>query len=449
MQHSVFAARSLRIVLTMMAMAGLVLATPARADGLSRFEQELKPKIAAETDLTYGSASALGAGGFVLNDVRAVIKDDTPGAKPTPVRMKRLTVEDIDFDHARSDDGPHFVKLRAEGIDLADETIEWLSRYGIPKSTGDLAIDYRLDPARKVFTLNRLEVLIPGLARLELSMILDGVSPSKATSPDALDEGSLRTATLVYEDASLLGRIVPGLAAEEQKTAELFIAESLEVLGMIAPDQGPRTLAVLDAFASFIGDYKQPKGPIRITVSPPANVSNKDMDKLTVTNAIVDVFGLSASYAGTRPGAAAAAASKASPPRASAPQSAALPPAGSVSCTPGQRLFALSDGGWWPATVREATQSSGRCVVRLEGTDDDEDIVIGRDEMLAWSMDGPGTPARACRKGDRLWMKSEEGGWYPTKVKQATGANCVVVLEEDDEAEEETVELKRLRILPR
>jgi hypothetical protein len=274
---------------------------------------------------------------------------------------------------------------------------------------------------------------------------MDNVLPDSVAKPDAaMNEATLRTATLVYEDGSLLRKVLPGLAAEEKKSVDAWLAEMLEVIAVLAQGQGERTLAVYDALVSFMRDYAQPKGPLRVTVSPPANVSAKDMDKLTVTNAIVDVFGLSASYAGTQPGAALAAMPKGTASASRQPQSAAVPPSGSVACTPGERLFALSDGAWWSATVREATQSSGRCVVRIEG--EDEDTVVARDKMIAWSMDGPGKVAAACRKGDKVPMKSE-GAWYPADVKLNKGRSCVVVMEDDDE--EHTVDLRRLRVLAR
>ncbi len=433
--------RSRRIMLIA---AFVALALPALADGLSRFEQELKPKIGPELSLSYGSATALGPSGFVLNDVKAVLKEDKPDAQPTPLAIKRVVVEDLDFDNATGADGPNFAKMRFEGVSLP-EIEDVLKSFGVTDATADIALDFRFDPARRVMTLNRLEFTLPGLARLELGMILDGVSPSTAaSSPDkAMDEVTLRTATLVFEDASLLSKLVPAVASDEGKTPEAYVAESIEILGLLAKGQGPRTLAVLDALVSFSTDFKQPRGALRITVSPPAGVSAKDTDKLTVANAIVDVFGISATYAVTRAGAALAAA-----PKDTQTQSAALPRSGSVACKPGERLFALSDGGWWAATVREATQSSGRCVVRFDGTGAGDDAIVTQKEMLAWSIDGPGRAATRCRKGDRVW-KLADGAWYPAQVKQNKGASCVIELEDDDDAEEETVALKQLRVLPK
>ncbi len=431
-----------RLLNTIVVSASLV-AAPAFADGLSRFEREIKPNL-GKIDLTYRGATALGPTGFALDDVRAVLPGDTPDAKSIPVTAKRIVVDDVDFDPISKDEAPHFLRMRIEGATATGQADDWRRQYGIPEVPLDFAVDYRLDATRKVFTLNRLELALPGLARIELGFILDGVTPASFKSADtSKDDVSLRTATLVYEDSSLLARLLPALAAEQKKTGETLVAENLELFGVIARTQSPKAVEVFDVIASFIGDWGKPKGPLRLTVSPPKNLSTADMDKFEIANAIIDIFGLSAAYAGTRPGAALAAVR----PATTGGTASAAAPAGAVPCKPGQRLFAHSDGGWWSATVREATQSGQRCVVRLEGSDGDDDVVIAAGDMMAWSIDGPGEVTKACRKGDRVWIKSE-GAWFPAKVRQTArpGAACVVRLEGED-AEDETVELKRVRVI--
>src|SRR5438876_591727 len=159
----------------------LALAGPAMADGLTRFETELKPKL---DGLGYRSAAALGPSGFVLTDVTMTTPADKPGGKPGTITAKKVMVEDLDFDRAAQKDGPYFLKLRVEGIEAGAEAGQLLSQYGIPSVASDLVLDYRLDPERKVFTLNRLELTMPGLARLELSLVLDGVTAELASAPD-------------------------------------------------------------------------------------------------------------------------------------------------------------------------------------------------------------------------------------------------------------------------
>jgi hypothetical protein len=428
---------------------GLAYPAPAKADGLERFERELRPLL-APLELSYGKATALGPSGFSLSDVSGVLKDtDKPDEKPVPFTAKRVVVDDLDFDHVSKDDGPHFLKLRVEGASAGGLAGEWLAQYGLSSATLDFTIDYRLDVERKVFTLNKLEVALPGLARLELGLILDGVTPAWIADTDAaMDQVSLRTATVTYDDTSLMATLLPKLAAEEGKTAEDYVAGGLALLGLFAQGQEPRTMAVFDALASFAGDYQRPKGPLRVTVSPDKNLSAKDWDQLSTGTSVVDVLGLSVTYPGTRPGAAKAALGSAAAALLATPARPA--PKADFDCTAGRRFFVLSGGGWWPATVREPTQSSQRCVVRLEGTDEEEDVVVDADEVMPWSIEGPGQAAKRCSKGDRVWIKSE-GGWYPATVRQTPkpGGRCTVRLEDDDDAEDETVELRRVRVIAR
>ena len=91
----------------------------------------------------------------------------------------------------------------AEGVDLKEMT-------GLDKLLADFQLDYRVDPERKTMTLNRLELDLNGLARLELSMVLDGVNPEAVDN--AANDATLRTATLVFEDRSLLGKALPAAA---------------------------------------------------------------------------------------------------------------------------------------------------------------------------------------------------------------------------------------------
>ena len=235
---------------TIAVVAGMA-AAPAFADGLSHFEQKIKPEL-GKIQFTYGSATALGPTGFALDDVRAVLIDDAPGSKPMPVAAKRIVVEDIDFDHMTKDNGPHFLRMRIEGATGAGDLDDWRRQYGIPDTALDMSIDYRLDASRKVFTLNRLELALPGLVRIELGMILDGVTPASFSDLDtSKDDVSLRTATLVYEDSSLLAKLLPALAAEQKKTAEAMVAEGLALVGVIAMTQSPKAVAVFDVLALY------------------------------------------------------------------------------------------------------------------------------------------------------------------------------------------------------
>src|SRR4051812_43215632 len=101
-----------RLVAMAAFMLAAAMAAPAMADGFTRFEAELKPKL---DGLSYGSGKALGESGFVLNDATLMLPDSR-GGPTTKATAKRVTVEDFDFAHATANDGPHFLKLRVEGM---------------------------------------------------------------------------------------------------------------------------------------------------------------------------------------------------------------------------------------------------------------------------------------------------------------------------------------------
>lgn len=275
-------------------------------DGLQRFEKDIKPQLEFEK-FTYESGQAQGNSGFVLNKVVAVIPATAaPGDKASTIKIDKVTVDELDFDRFKkgNDDMPRFAKLRLEGMSGDDELSNILAPYGIPNVPVDLVFDYRLDTATKVLTLNKLEITLRGQARIAVDLVIDGISDKASQMESAKDDGKLRNASLIYDDQGLLSRLLPAIAKESGDKAENYVAMALLGIMGFSDGQGPPTLRALDAIASFIADWKAPKGALTIGIKPAKSASLSDFDKVMEPNALVDVFGLSASYPGTRPGAA-------------------------------------------------------------------------------------------------------------------------------------------------
>src|SRR5260370_17356139 len=130
--------------------------------------------------------------------------------------------------------------------------------------------------------VNRLELDLNGLARIELSMVLDGVSVEAVDKPEAaMNDASLRTATFLFEDRSLLSKVLPAAAKVQGIEPVALILMSKAVLAGLRAGQGNATLAALDALRSYLDDYQQPKGPLRVTLNPPANTSATELSLIT------------------------------------------------------------------------------------------------------------------------------------------------------------------------
>jgi len=317
--------------LVVAALVGLVFwgfaAGASAQNGLQRFESDIKPQLEVKK-FTYGSASALGSAGFVLNDVVAVIPGNpATGDKDSTVKIDKVTVDELDFDRlkkgAADDELPRFAKLKIEGMTGDDTLSAALVPYGVPKVPVDVTLDYRLDTATKVLTLSKLEVSLRGEARVALAMVVDGISDKSSQMQGSKDDGRLRTASLDIDDTGLLAKILPALAQAQGTTPEAMVAMATVPLAGFTAGQGPATLKALDSLVSFIGDWKQPKGPIKIAIKPAKSASVADLDKVMEPNALTDIFGLTVDYAGTRAGAASGASASA----ATSPQAAATPSA--------------------------------------------------------------------------------------------------------------------------
>jgi hypothetical protein len=273
-------------------------------NGLERFEKELKPQLELKT-FTYANSAPLGSSGFVLNDVVAVIPANAAtGDKESTVKIQKVTVEALDFDRmkkdAKDDEAPRFAKLKLEGMTGDDEMFTALQPFGVPNVPFDIALDYTLDPATKVLDVKTLEIAMRGQARFVLSLAMDGISGMAG----AKDDARLRTASLTVDDTGLLGKLLPAWAKEEGVQPEELVQTALTGLAAFAAQQGPDTLKSLDAVASFIADWKAPKGPLVLGLKPAKTAGLSDLDKVALPDALTTEFGFTATYPGTKAGAA-------------------------------------------------------------------------------------------------------------------------------------------------
>jgi hypothetical protein len=277
----------IRLVLTTV-LAWLFLSTATMAEtGLERFEREIKPQIELQS-FTYKGAETLGDTGFVLNEVVAVMPASAAiGDKESTLRIDKA-------------------RIRLEGLTGDEDMFALLDPYGIPRVPMDVILDYRLDGAEKVFMLNALEIALRGQGRIGLTLVIDGVGEKSSEMVGAKDDGRLRTASLTLDDKGLIGKLLPAIAKEQGQSAEAFVAFALVSIATFCEGQGPATVKALDAVASFVADWQAPKGALVIGLKPAKTARLSDFDKIMEPNALVDIFGLTATYAGTRDGAATA-----------------------------------------------------------------------------------------------------------------------------------------------
>ena len=168
---------------------GLLLAAPvlpAAADGLGQFQELLRQ--APPGVLSYQTGKPLGENGFVLEGVTVKPPPEaTEGIKTEePIQIDRIAVEDFDFASQKKNEPPNFAKLRAEGISIdtkSFDTFDLRELTGRDTIKADFQLDYRIDPERKTMMLNRLELDLRELARIELSLALDGIDPNDRMRP--------------------------------------------------------------------------------------------------------------------------------------------------------------------------------------------------------------------------------------------------------------------------
>jgi hypothetical protein len=292
---------------------GLAAASPASADGLARFEKLSKGQIPPGA-LTYKSGKGLGDDGFQLDDVVITPPESDKDKKPQPIAVKTITVERFDFDSVEKQQPPLYAKIKFDGVTAGSSAggFDLKQMADIDNVSADFGVDYRLDGDKKTFTLKRLELNLNGLGKLESSFVIDGVSADAASKPDqAMNDAFLKTADLTYDDHSLLSKAVPVAAAMQGSDPKALVAMAVAMLDSMREDQGEAAQKAIDTLVAYVEDYAKPKGPLKITLSPPDKVSSAQLSDAKTADEMVKLLGIKVSYAGSRsskPGAAAAAA---------------------------------------------------------------------------------------------------------------------------------------------
>jgi hypothetical protein len=137
--------------------------------------------------------------------------------------------------------------------------------------------------------------------------------------------------------------------------------------------------------------------------------------------------------AGTQPAAPKPAATTARP---------AIPAAAAAGCQTSARVFAFTEGAWFPAKVL-ARQDDG-CKVRYD--DDDSDELVAGTNLMLFSASGPGAALQRCQRGDAVLALSE-GGWYPATVKDTRSSGACPIhysgFPNDDDEELPVTRLRR------
>jgi hypothetical protein len=175
--------------------------------------------------------------------------------------------------------------------DLDPRARESLRQFRLRSITANLGLAYQWDPAKKTASLHDVAFSIAELGSLQLNAELVNVDPAAGLA----GMPGLAKATLRYQDASLINRLLRADAEEKLKPAELrqmreaYAANLLSTLGPLASD--PKLADSVKAIAEFA---KMPRN-LMITLAPPAPVPLIALKEVAAQGpkALVDVLGLS------------------------------------------------------------------------------------------------------------------------------------------------------------
>jgi hypothetical protein len=307
---------------------------------------------------------------------------------------------------------PRFAKLKAEGISGDDDVFAQLAPYGVPKVPVDFVLDYKLDAAKKVLTLNALELALRGQGQVVLSLVVDDMSTKQSEMDSSKDKARLRTASLEIADSGLIAKVLEATAKSQGASPDALVATATTPIGAFAAGQGPATVKALDGVVSFMLDWKKPQGPIKISVTPSKSAGLSDLDKIGQPNALVDYFGLAVDYPGTRPVVTSLASPQAAAPSSGSGGATEMTGAEAAMSIAGNTLYGKFDG----EVMYEYYRKDGKTGL-LEGSD----ISAGK-----WTIEGEKLCTKykdedkECytvrRKGDEVTLTAAKGKGYRLKL---------------------------------
>jgi hypothetical protein len=252
---------------------------------------------------TYGNATSLGPDAFEFTDV--VVVPEGPDSKVTIGRMR---VENLDLAGVMQGGAPAHARLVLENMlltpensDMDDDVWELL---GARSALTNLVLDYTMDAATRGFTLKDFTVDLQGIGKATLAFDLAGVGAEALMAPEAaLFQGSLKSASLAFQDETFLARILEAGIKEtgqpEQQVVGIALQELANALGEMGAQPGDRFFDAGAKIGGMLLDAKSPKGPLTITVSPAQPVNFMQLNQLENPGAAADLLNLQVTYAGS------------------------------------------------------------------------------------------------------------------------------------------------------
>ncbi|HUI17806.1 MAG TPA: hypothetical protein VL244_09090 [Alphaproteobacteria bacterium] len=266
------------------------------ADSVALFTALAKPALLPNR-IEWGAAKATGPSSLVLSDVVVTLAPNPAWPQGVPVRIARVTIEDIDFEGLRRGDAPLRLRLTLNGISASGRPA-FLAALGPGPYRGSAALDYRVR-AGEGLRVDRFLLDLSGLGRLELALDLGGAAAlSGRLNAGSLDTVTMRSGRLVYEDRSLLAKAVAAEARRQNVKEKTVVTQWSLWLGLFAMREGSEALPSLNALLAFLQDYRSPHGALKISFNAPPDAPGGLPIADVLSAGILRTLGAKVSYAG-------------------------------------------------------------------------------------------------------------------------------------------------------
>ncbi len=208
--------------------------------------------------------------------------------------LEKIALSEMSFDRSfLKSFGFSVSGFKQNVADLAPRAREGMRKFNLRSITANLGLAYQWDADKKTASLHDVAFSVAELGSLQFNAELVNVDPAAGLAA----RPGLAKATLRYQDASLINRLLRADADEKLKVAELrqmreaYAANLLATLGPLASD--PKLADSVKAISDFA---KAPRN-LTLTLAPSAPVPLIALKEVAAQGpqALVDTLGLSIS----------------------------------------------------------------------------------------------------------------------------------------------------------
>jgi hypothetical protein len=208
--------------------------------------------------------------------------------------IEKIALSDVAFDHSfLKSFGFTITGLKQDAADVDAREKALLQQLGLKTVSANMGVAFQWDADKKTASLHDVMLGVDKLGSISASADIAGIDPA---NPAASAGSTLVKATVRYQDASLINRVLRMTAGGGKKTAADFAQMRQQYAAIILANLGPLASdPKLAGSVQAINDFARTPHNLTIALTPPTPVPLASLKDAATQGpqALIDTLGLS------------------------------------------------------------------------------------------------------------------------------------------------------------